>query len=195
MRIRRESKADSAWLLPAHSTDGEADIRALLQQPVIASGEGLAISAQSSATEVIGAGESNAGPTNRLARRAGRTGRQRQIVTLPKWVNEKLPALDQILSARDVARLTRRRRWVVYALTLFGGFPRRRRFKGSAIGWAKQDIVAWLAKHGPRERRLTRRLNRRRTRSPLLFQLSLPMYLARTRRARGPCNARRGGKL
>ena len=31
-------------------------------------------------------------------------------ISLPRWVNERPPALDQILTAHDVARLTRRPR-------------------------------------------------------------------------------------
>ncbi|MGO8975723.1 MAG: helix-turn-helix transcriptional regulator [Steroidobacteraceae bacterium] len=64
-------------------------------------------------------------------------------------VNEKLPALDQILSAHDVARLTRRDRWVLYALSFLGRFPRKQRFRGHAIGWDRVEILEWLTPPKP----------------------------------------------
>src|SRR6185437_13269143 len=68
-----------------------------------------------------------------------------QRVSLSKWVNEKLPSFQELLTAHDVARLTRRHRWVLTALTLFGRFPRRKRFHGRRIGWLRSDVLEWLA--------------------------------------------------
>src|ERR1700733_3457428 len=67
-------------------------------------------------------------------------------VSLSPYVNEQLPNWEELLSAHDVARLTRRRRWVVLSLTLLGRFPRKRRFRGCSIGWLRSDVVHWLAK-------------------------------------------------
>lgn len=67
-----------------------------------------------------------------------------QPVSLSKWVNEKLPPLNEILSAHEVARLTRRHRWFLTALTLLGRFPRQERFRGRAIGWRKSELEFWL---------------------------------------------------
>src|SRR3989440_11502124 len=67
-------------------------------------------------------------------------------VTLSKWVNERFPAWEQLLSAHDVARLTRRPRWIVLSLAMVGRFPRKRRFHGRGIGWLRSDVVHWLAK-------------------------------------------------
>lgn len=78
-------------------------------------------------------------------------------VRLAKRVNEALPALHQVLSAHDVARLTRRRRWVLYALSFIGRFPRQQRFQGHAIGWHRRDLADWL----DQERRLKTRLHRK----------------------------------
>ena len=39
-------------------------------------------------------------------------------ITLSKWVNERFPPWEQLLSAHDVARLTRRPRWVLLGLML-----------------------------------------------------------------------------
>src|SRR5689334_3594598 len=87
---------------------------------------------------MLDATESSArGP--RVARAAGTR------VSLSKWVNEKSPAWNEILSAHDVARLTRRHRWVVHTLTFLGRFPKRQRFHGRAIGWGKHDVLRWLA--------------------------------------------------
>jgi hypothetical protein len=125
----------------------------------------------------------------------------RDRVSLSKWVNEKLPALDQILSARDVARLTRRRWWVVHALTLFGKIPRQQRFHGRAIGWAKRDLENCLVRDPVPQQTLvqTRRCMRKskctgkggQTTSHLLLQRMLPMHLPNTRRWRESCRSRR----
>ena len=66
-------------------------------------------------------------------------------------VNEKLPALNQILSAHDVARLTRRNRWVLCALSFLGRFPRKQRFRGHSIGWDRVEILEWLTQPKPIE--------------------------------------------
>src|SRR6185437_9285251 len=68
-----------------------------------------------------------------------------QRVSLSKWVNEKLPSFQELLTAHDVARLTRRHRWVLTALTLFKRFPRKQRFRGRRIGWLRSDVLGWLA--------------------------------------------------
>ena len=67
-------------------------------------------------------------------------------VSLSPWINEPLPDWEQLLSARDVARLTRRPRWMVLSLALFGRFPRKRRFRGRGIGWLRSDVVHWLTR-------------------------------------------------
>src|SRR5271157_4041346 len=66
-------------------------------------------------------------------------------VSLSKWVNEPLPAWEQLLSAHDVARLTRRPRWVLLSSMLMGQFPRMQRFHGRRIGWLRADVLDWRA--------------------------------------------------
>ena len=66
-------------------------------------------------------------------------------VELSPWVNERSPAWEQLLSAHDVARLTRRPRWILQGLALFGRFPRKRRYHGRQIGWLRSDVAHWLA--------------------------------------------------
>lgn len=67
-------------------------------------------------------------------------------VTLSPWVNEPWPPLGDLLSAHDVARLTRRPRWLVHGLALFGRFPRKKCFHGRKVGWLRSDVVGWMAR-------------------------------------------------
>src|SRR6185437_935382 len=74
-------------------------------------------------------------------------------VSLSKWVNERLPSFQELLTAHDVARLTRRPRWVVAALTVVGRFPPKQRFHGRSVGWRRYDVERWLAEHFATEHR------------------------------------------
>jgi predicted DNA-binding transcriptional regulator AlpA len=65
-------------------------------------------------------------------------------VSISKWVNEAYPRWDEILSAHDVARLTRRHRWVLTAMAVLRRFPRKRKFHGRPLGWHRGDVVRWL---------------------------------------------------
>jgi predicted DNA-binding transcriptional regulator AlpA len=67
-------------------------------------------------------------------------------VTVSPWVNEQLIPWNQILSAHDVARLTRRRRWICVGLAWFGRFPRKRRFRGRAVGWLRAEVLEWMSR-------------------------------------------------
>jgi predicted DNA-binding transcriptional regulator AlpA len=67
-------------------------------------------------------------------------------VSLSPYVNEPFPNWEELLSAHDVARLTRRARWMLLSLALFGRFPRKSRFHGRGIGWLRSDVTHWLAK-------------------------------------------------
>jgi predicted DNA-binding transcriptional regulator AlpA len=67
-------------------------------------------------------------------------------VTLSPWVNEQALPWSQILTARDVARLTRRRRWICVGLMWFGRFPRRKTYRGRAIGWLKSEVLEWMTR-------------------------------------------------
>ena len=71
---------------------------------------------------------------------------RRENVTLPPWVNESLPAFSDLLSAHDVARLTRRSRWALSGLMLLGRFPKRRRYQGRPIGWNRNEVLEWLCR-------------------------------------------------
>jgi predicted DNA-binding transcriptional regulator AlpA len=67
-------------------------------------------------------------------------------IVLSRWVNEPYPPLTELLSAHDVARLTRRPRWLIAGLVLIGRFPRKARFRGRAFGWWRADVLDWMAK-------------------------------------------------
>ena len=72
-----------------------------------------------------------------------------QRVSLSRWVNEPLPSCEELLTAHDVARLTRRPHWVLATLALLGRFPKKQRFHGRRIGWRRVDVLHWLASDGP----------------------------------------------
>ncbi len=67
-------------------------------------------------------------------------------VILSPYVNEPFPAWEELLSAHDVARLTRRPRWVLAGLAFFGQFPRKRRYHGRGIGWLRHEVLNWMHK-------------------------------------------------
>jgi predicted DNA-binding transcriptional regulator AlpA len=98
-------------------------------------------------------------------------------VCLSPYINEPLPNWEELLSAHDVARLTRRPRWVVLSLSLLGRFPRKHRYHGRSIGWLRSDVVAWLA----RDLRVLRchTLPAGNARSQSALQRALPLGFAR----------------
>ena len=70
--------------------------------------------------------------------------RSTELVRLSKWVSEPYPPWAESFTAHDLARLTRRRRWVLAALAAVGGFSPRSRFQGHAIGWHRADVERWV---------------------------------------------------
>lgn len=96
-------------------------------------------------------------------------------VTLSRWVNEPCVPLTEILSAQDVARLTRRPWWILLSLSLVGRFPKKTSYRGRPIGWCRSEVLAWMAQDlvlepelGAR-RRCVRRCPRQRS-LPLNFR-------------------------
>jgi predicted DNA-binding transcriptional regulator AlpA len=67
-------------------------------------------------------------------------------LTISRWVNEPYPPLGELLSAHDVARLTRRPRWMLMGLGLIGQFPRRRKLRGQWVGWQRSEVLEWIAR-------------------------------------------------
>jgi hypothetical protein len=101
---------------------------------------------------------------------------------LSRWINEPLPDLRAILTGRDVSRLTRRPHWLLCGLAWFGRFPRRRVYRGRALGWHRAEILEWLSRGlaiEPQDAPAQRRCIRRQPR-----QACLPLE------CRAPCTAR-----
>jgi len=115
-------------------------------------------------------------------------------VTLSPYVNEPLPAWGELLSAHDVARLTRRPRWLLASLVLLGQFPKKCRYHGRGIGWLRSDVLSWLTRDlKAGECRVEKASIARRR---ISRQDSLPMeYPCAARDRRGPCSARRGDRV
>jgi predicted DNA-binding transcriptional regulator AlpA len=67
-------------------------------------------------------------------------------VILSRWVNERCPPWNELLTTRDVARLTRRNRWVLRSLVWLRRFPRPCRYHGYDVGWFRTDILRWLTR-------------------------------------------------
>ncbi len=80
------------------------------------------------------------------------------LVTISNWVNERAPPLDGILTAHDVARLMRRPKWALFAMSLIGEFPKEARFHGRRIGWNRRDVYSWLYHRKPMDQPLRLRL-------------------------------------
>jgi predicted DNA-binding transcriptional regulator AlpA len=122
-----------------------------------------------------------------LAPQAIASASSRNVVLSP-WVNEPLPAWEELLTAHCVARLTRRPRWVLVSLVLLGRFPRKCRYHGRGVGWLRSDVLSWRTKElemgGCRAEAAS--IARRR----ISRQGSLPLecaYPCTARRGRGPC--------
>src|SRR5579863_6255806 len=80
-------------------------------------------------------------------------------VTISPWVNEPLPNIHGILSSRDLARLTRRPRWVLCGLALMGKFPRKKRYRGRLVGWCRAEVLEWMTRNLSIETESRERLN------------------------------------
>lgn len=67
-------------------------------------------------------------------------------VTLSHWVNEPALAKTEVLSAHDVARLTRRPVWLLVGMAWTGQFPKKLGHRGRRVGWCRSDVLEWLAR-------------------------------------------------
>jgi len=68
-----------------------------------------------------------------------------------------VPGVDQVLSSRDIARITGRHRCTIYRWVRAGVFPPKR--AGGGRGWLRSDVEHWLAggSVAPHEFAVTRR--------------------------------------
>lgn len=120
---------------------------------------------------------------------AGPTAHKTRSVRLPRWVNEPLPDVHEILSGREISRLTRRPRWLLLSLAALGQFPKRRTHCGKPIGWHRADVLDWLTQHMTMEPdRPTIPQTCRETRPR---QACLPLETRSERQARGDMRCRR----
>src|SRR6185312_14403955 len=76
---------------------------------------------------------------------------RRVDVSLSPWVNERFPAWTDLLSAHDVARLTRRPTWVLLSLAAVGRFPQKNYYQGRSVGWLRADVLEWMARDNKTE--------------------------------------------
>jgi len=76
---------------------------------------------------------------------AGQKGRAAPV-TISPWVNEPFPDVRGLLSSRDIARLTRRPRWVLCGLALIGKFPRKKSYRGHLVGWCRAEVLEWMTR-------------------------------------------------
>lgn len=112
-------------------------------------------------------------------------------VILSPYVNEPFPAWEELLSAHDVARLTRRPRWMLAGLVLLRRFPRKSRYHGRGIGWLRSDVLCWLTRELEANGCRAEAESIARRRVPR--QGSLPLecvYPCEARRYRVPCTTR-----
>jgi predicted DNA-binding transcriptional regulator AlpA len=115
-------------------------------------------------------------------------------VTLSPYVNERFPAWEELLSARDVARLMRRPRWMLPGLMLLRRFPSQRRFRGRAVGWLRGEVLDWLAK----DLRVPSCSDRAMSMRRLASAVSRPRECrvsCTVRQQRGPCSDRSSRSL
>ena len=61
---------------------------------------------------------------------------------LEKRKAERLPGIDQVLSTRDVERITGRLRCTIYRWVCAGTFPAKR--AGGGRDWLRSDVEKWL---------------------------------------------------
>jgi predicted DNA-binding transcriptional regulator AlpA len=113
-------------------------------------------------------------------------------VVLSPFVNERFPAWGELLSAHDVARLTRRPRWMLAGLVFLGQFPRKRRYHGHGIGWLRSEVLSWLTELEAGECRAEAAAiahRRPACQTPLPLQCA---YACPARRRQDLCSAQRG---
>jgi hypothetical protein len=89
-------------------------------------------------------------------------------VSVPRWIHERFPPLHELLCTHDVARLSRRLRWVIAGLCLIGRFTKKLKLHKRVIRRHRSEAVAWLAEnlgitrsHGKAKRSGARRHRRK----------------------------------
>jgi predicted DNA-binding transcriptional regulator AlpA len=60
-------------------------------------------------------------------------------------LNDRIAALDQILTTRDVVAIVGHHRCTLFRWMSAGQFPHKHAFRGRKVGWLRSDIEKWLA--------------------------------------------------
>jgi prophage regulatory protein len=61
-----------------------------------------------------------------------------------------LPAqIDQVLSTRDIVKITGRHRVTIYRWIRAGIFPRKHEAHGHKVGWLRSEVERWLQRSPP----------------------------------------------
>jgi predicted DNA-binding transcriptional regulator AlpA len=110
-------------------------------------------------------------------------------VELPRWVNEPLLNVHEILSGHEISRLTRRPHWLLLGLAAIGQFPKRRTHCGKPVGWHRSDVLDWLTQHMAIEP--DRQAAERTCRQSRPRQACLPLEISSARDSRGAMRCRR----
>lgn len=70
----------------------------------------------------------------------------RDLETRARPLPERVPGIDQVLSTRDIERITGRHRCTIYRWVRAGTFPEKR--AGGGQGWLRSDVERWLLQGG-----------------------------------------------
>jgi len=70
----------------------------------------------------------------------------RDLETRARPLPERVPGIDQVLSTRDIERITGRHRCTIYRWVRAGTFPEKR--AGGGRGWLRSDVERWLLQGG-----------------------------------------------
>jgi prophage regulatory protein len=73
--------------------------------------------------------------------------RKRRIAAILSRSHEVAPApapIDQVLSTRDIVKITGRHRITIYRWIRAGIFPKKHEAHGHKVGWLRSDVEQWL---------------------------------------------------
>lgn len=71
--------------------------------------------------------------------------RKRRIATILARPEAVTPApIDQVLSTRDIVKITGRHRITIYRWIRAGIFPKKHEAHGHKVGWLRSDVEQWL---------------------------------------------------
>lgn len=68
-------------------------------------------------------------------------------VSVPQWIHERFPPLHELLCTHDLARLSRRLRWVIAGLCLIGRISKKLKLHKRAIRRHRSEAVAGWAEN------------------------------------------------